>query len=224
MKKYQIIIICVFLLSALLSLIQGATAGWIISGAVAVVLALVWRNKQPVKRDSAPPPQVSSPAAPLPYPNPAPMTPVAPMVPDDIVSDSFIVAGTSFRREVIEEMGVENPAYSYSKRQLIDEVSEGERVYEYEFFPSNVELIEEPDNPHDPNAIKVVIDGVHVGYIKSGSCSRVRNLLRSGKAISVEADIYGGNYKLLSLDDDEQYHIEKSETDFGVKVRIIHRK
>lgn len=224
MKKYQIAIICVFLLSALLSLVQGATAGWLISGAVAVVLTLVWRNKQPVQRDSAPPPQVSNPAAPLPYSTPAPMTPVASMVPDDIVSDSFIVAGTSFRREVIEEMGVENPAYSYSKRQLIDEVSEGERVYEYEFFPSNVELIEEPDNPHDPNAIKVVIDGVHVGYIKSGSCSRVRNLLRSGKAISVEADIYGGNYKLFSLDDDEQYHIEKSETDFGVKVRIIHRK
>lgn len=219
MKKYQIIIICVFLLSALLSLIQGATAGWIISGAAAVALSLLWRKKQsPLQHHSELPgtPNISNSVPPIPEP--------VTSAPDDIVSDSFIVAGTSFRREAIEEMGVENPAYSYSKRQLIDEVSEGERVYEYEFFPTNVELIEEPDNPHDPNAIKVVIDGVHVGYIKSGSCSRVRNLLRSGKTKSVEADIYGGNYKLLSLDDDEQYHIEKNETDFGVKIRIIHRK
>lgn len=224
MKKHQIAIICVFLLSALLSLIQGATAGWIISGAVAVVLALVWRNKQPVQRDSAPPPQVSSPAAPLPYSNPAPMTPVAPMVPDDIVTDSFFVAGTSYRHDAIEEMGIENSVYSCSNRELVDEADENERIYEYFFEPVKVELVEEPNNPHDPNAVKVIIDGVHVGYIKAGSCSRVKNLLRSGKVTSIHADIYGGKYKMYYIDEDDKCHVERDKTDYGIKVHIMHHK
>ena len=218
MKKYQIAIICVFLLSALLSLVQGATAGWIISGAVAVVLTLVWRNKQPVQRDSAPPPQVSSPAVPLPYSNPAPM------VPDDIVTDSFFVAGTSYRQDAIEEMGIENSVYSCSNREFVDEADENEHIYEYFFEPVKVELVEEPDNPHDPNAVKVIIDGVHVGYIKAGSCSRVKNLLRSGKVTSIHADIYGGNYKMYYIDEDDKCHVERDKTDYGIKVHIMHYK
>ena len=77
-------------------------------------------------------------------------------------TENHHVTGTSYRQKEIESLGEENPIYEYSKRELIDEEYEGEKVYYYDFNPSTVELIEEPDNKFDPNAVKVVIDSVDV--------------------------------------------------------------
>jgi hypothetical protein len=41
----------------------------------------------------------------------------------------------------------------------------------------DLELVCEPDNPHDPRAVKVVIQGLHVGYLSRGNartyCKRI---------------------------------------------------
>jgi hypothetical protein len=44
-----------------------------------------------------------------------------------------------------------------------------------------VELVLEPDNPHDKFAVKVVIDGEHVGYLPRGTAKRFGPRLRGLK-------------------------------------------
>lgn len=39
------------------------------------------------------------------------------------------------------------------------------------------DLIPEPENEHDPNAIKVVVNGRHIGYVPADLCIEVRKLL-----------------------------------------------
>ena len=140
------------------------------------------------------------------------------------VTENFKVAGTSYRQEELKELGYENDMYTLSKKQLIEEAPEDEPIYQYNFYPSDVKLVEEPDNPHDSNAIKVIVDGTHIGYIKSGSCSRVRNLLKSGNVLDISAEIYGGNFKVLFMNDDGEYEIERNSRDIAAKVSITHRK
>lgn len=134
------------------------------------------------------------------------------------------VAGTSFRLEAIQSLGVENDDYELSKRAMIDAGLTGERVYKTDFYASKVELIPEPENPHDPHAIRVVVDGVHIGYIKSGSCSHIRNLLGGDKIESIKCEIKGGRYKILLEDSDEDgneiYELEKDETPIYAELFI----
>ena len=140
-------------------------------------------------------------------------------------TENHHVTGTSYRQTEIESLGEENLIYEYSKRELIDEGYEDEKVYYYDFNPYTVELIEEPDNKFDPNAIKVVIDGVHVGYIKKGSCAHVKNLLKSGRIVKIDAEIHGGQYKLLYSEYDEEkgkevYEVETGESNYYVTIEI----
>ena len=134
---------------------------------------------------------------------------------------TFRVAGVSYRQDDILELADENSDFSMTRREIIDAGMENERIYQYEFDPHRVELIPEPSNPYDPNAIKVVIDNVHVGYIKKGSTTRVRNLLNAGGKVT--AEIKGGPYKILlyrNEDGKDSYEMEHEEIPFSVAVHI----
>lgn len=135
------------------------------------------------------------------------------------------IAGTSYRQKEILSLGCVNPDFSLTKKELIDNNLEGTTIYNYTFSPSNIELVEEPDNEYDPNAVKVIIDGVHIGYIKKGSCSHVKNLIRSGKIQKIEATIRGGKSRLLYSEyDDEKnkdvFRLETDSSDFFVSIDI----
>lgn len=137
------------------------------------------------------------------------------------ITENHRVAGVTYYQQAILSLAVETDEYTYTKKELEENSLEDEKIWKYEFYPSKVELIEEPDNPHDPKAIKVVIDGEHVGYIKSGSCSHVKNLLKSGRIHDVTADIMGGPYKLLYYDDyEDKYELEKEETGLHIDLHI----
>lgn len=127
---------------------------------------------------------------------------------------SHKIAGTSFRQEALQALGELNPDYNLTKRELLKIWLDGVTVYEYTFQPRRAYLVPEPDNPEDPNAIKVVIDGAHVGYIKAGSCAHIRRLIREGRIEKIEARIIGGKYK--SVYD----YVDKGSTPFGVRLDI----
>ncbi len=135
------------------------------------------------------------------------------------------VAGTSYRKDAIISLGTKNNDYELNKSQLIKKNLIDTPVYEYVFNPSSVSLVPEPDNEHDANAIKVILDGVHVGYIKKGSCSHVKNLLSSNKIQSISAKIFGGNCKYVRCYDDcgdkDSYTLEKEKSDFGVEITLL---
>lgn len=134
------------------------------------------------------------------------------------------VAGTSYRIDAIKSLGIENPDYELTKQELVEDYLTDESIYEYEFPLFDAELIEEPDNEVDPNAIMVVLNGVHVGYIKAGSCNRVKKRMREDRIKRITARIFGGRYKYVSTDYDdngnERYSLEKGERAFTVMLTL----
>ena len=135
------------------------------------------------------------------------------------------VAGTSYRQDAIRSLGKKNPDYALSKRRMFKRWPYGVTVYEYNFQPKKAKLVPEPDNPYDPNAIKVMIDGVHVGYIKAGSCAHILRLISEKRIAKIEPHIIGGKYKeLYSEDIDAQrladFELEEDETTIGVRLDI----
>lgn len=127
------------------------------------------------------------------------------------------VAGCDYRQAEIKSLGKINPDYSLKKNELIKKKMLDIKVYEYIFPKYSAELVPEPTNEHDPNAIKVIIDGVHVGYIKKGSCTRIHNLINSGGIKGIEAILYGGNYKeVLDCGDVTEFDHVKG----NIKIRL----
>ena len=124
------------------------------------------------------------------------------------------VVGTSYRQKELLTMGKKNPDYALTKRELLKLYPDGVTVYEYDFHPQKAELVPEPDNPHDPKAIKVLVDGVHVGYIKAGSCAHIHKLLRENRIQRIVPKIIGGKYKAV------YEYVDKEETTIGVRLAI----
>ena len=157
--------------------------------------------------------------------NSTPVSPNIAKISSSRNAENHRVAGTSFRQKEIESLGVKNDQYEYTKTELIDSLCEDEKIYEYEFYPSDTVLVEEPDNQHDPNAIKVVIDGVHVGYIKKGSCSHIKKLINDNKIEYIDAEISGGKYKCLYSEFDYEknkdvYRVEKDTRDYYITIHL----
>lgn len=147
----------------------------------------------------------------------------------NIITKKYNLAGTSYKQESIENLGDENYEYDLSKKELSEIYDYNQRIYKYNFFISNVVLEPEPTNPYDPEAIKVIADNVHIGYIKKGKCKEVKNLLNSGKELSIDIEIYGGPYKALYVDydydkDKNIYSLEKDTSNFNAKVSITYKK
>lgn len=154
---------------------------------------------------------------------PAPQA--APVPAPAVKATSHTVAGTSFHQETLQAMGRKNPDYMLDKRELLKRWPKGVTVHEYTFGPKKAELVPEPDNPKDPKAIKVLVDGVQVGYIKSGSCAHLHKLIRENRIQKIEPKIVGGKYKeLYSYDANarksEDFELNKGTTPFGVRLEI----
>ena len=141
---------------------------------------------------------------------------------------TYKVAGVNHYIECIERLGIENEDYSKSKRELIADGLVCERIWKYVFYDDSAELQPEPDNPEDPKAIKVLVDGEHVGYIKKGSCAHVHKLLKNKAIERIGCTIGGGEYKYLAEEyDDEKeksvYDLEKGETSYFVHLEIYEK-
>ena len=128
----------------------------------------------------------------------------------------FSVVGTQYY-DFVDEIGLLNSDYEETAGYLKENFYDGDIIYEYEFDPSKVELIPEPDNEYDPNAIAVLIDGAKVGHIKKDSASYAKELMSSPDLVRIDASIEGGRYKQLYEENGEIY-IEKNEKPFYVDV------
>lgn len=133
------------------------------------------------------------------------------------------VAGTSYHLDAIMALAQENPDYDLTKREIIDDSLTDERIYQYTFADGPVELVDDPDNEYDPNAIKVLVAGQHIGYIKRGSTGRVHNLQRAGRVLGVTAEIYGGRYKIVRCVEEYQtqhYEMDRDESNYGAAIEL----
>ena len=138
---------------------------------------------------------------------------------------TYRVTGISHYEDNIMALSSKNDDYKLSKRDLIDYGYVNERVWEYDFYPLKAELVPEPDNPHDPKAIKVLVDGLHVGYIKSGSCAHLLRMIREDGIVKIDVKIGGGRYKYLDCVDytesgKEIYEMERDTVPLYVHLII----
>lgn len=141
---------------------------------------------------------------------------------------TYKVAGVTHYEQNVMSFAQENPEYNLSKKQLIDNIFmlyDTEKIWKYDFSTPKIELIPEPDNAYDPNAIKVVADGKHVGYIKSGSCSHLLKCIREQRITGITCQIGGGPYKLLEKEEEAIsgetfYSLEPGSTNLFVHLFV----
>lgn len=133
------------------------------------------------------------------------------------------VAGTTYHLDAIMELAEDNPDYDMTQREIIDTGMEEQRIYQYTFPDSPVELVDDPDNEQDPDAIKVLVAGQHIGYIKRGSTKRIHKLQRAGRVLGVTAEIYGGRYKIVRCVEEYQmqhYEMDRDESLYGAAIEL----
>lgn len=132
----------------------------------------------------------------------------------------FKVTGITYHKDAVKELQIENDDYDMTAKQILGEYGEDERIYKYDYDIAKVELVPEPDNEYDRNAVAVVIDGAKVGYIKKGSASRVKNLLASPDFDHIETEIGGGPYKVVTEDGE----LDKGEAPVWIHLTICTRE
>ena len=136
-------------------------------------------------------------------------------------SQNFKIAGISnYTDNIIDNLISDNPDYDMSKSELIDSYSDGDKIYQYDFKTTPLEVVPEPDNEHDSNAVAVKVDGILVGYIKAGNCSRVKNLLKSPDFHGMDLELAGGKFKKVIEEENDKYSVEKGEAPFFAVLTI----
>lgn len=139
---------------------------------------------------------------------------------------TFKIAGTSFRENEIKQLLTVNSNYKSSKLDLIKKNLIDKNIYEYlPLTTSDFTFEYETDNEYDPNAIRVIVSGIHVGYIKKGKCSELKNLIKKNKIEAKLLNITGGNYKSVYSDnigseDLNDYQYDSSHKSFSISVDI----
>ena len=92
--------------------------------------------------------------------------------------ERFQVAGVShYSDDIMNNIAYENDDYSLSAKELSETYDVGDRVFEYSFDDCNASLVPEPTNEHDPNALRVEVNGILIGYFNGGGCTLVKNFL-----------------------------------------------
>lgn len=135
-----------------------------------------------------------------------------PKKPEKTKTVRFKIAGCSFYEKTIKTLRSDNYTYELSKQDLYYKTDFYEKVFKYNFDTSNPQLIPEPDNEHDPNAVAVYVKCQKIGYIKKGNCSRVKNLMKKDLIKGMNVELYGGPYKRL-VGDDDHFQVERDSFD-----------
>ena len=146
----------------------------------------------------------------------------SPTEPDNV--KTYHAVGMNYRLDDLLSLGVKNEDYHKSGKYLAESGLIEQNIYEYDFYPVKADLVPEPDNPHDPNAIKVVVDGVHVAYIKAGSCAHLLKVIQENRIEKIDCKIRGGKYKYVSCeydeDGNEDYTVDKDERPYTVTLYV----
>lgn len=149
--------------------------------------------------------------------------PVVEKAHNDFTIKTYRVTGMQHYLDSIMELASENPDYDMTKREIIDACMTDEKIWKYDFYSTKTELVPEPDNPYDPNAVMVRVSGKLIGYIKAGSCKHILNLLKDERIKGIDCDIDGGPYKMVEEDDDGKYILSKGNANFSVRLTIYEK-
>ncbi|WP_438263150.1 hypothetical protein [Streptococcus oralis] len=136
------------------------------------------------------------------------------------------VKGISYRQEAFSDLCQELvkesddvPYLGYTSKEIKEELIFSDRFYKYSPFElSDVDFVPEVDNQFDPNAVKIVVRGYHLGYVtKSKSRKVLRLTTDSNNEIVKIAKIYGGDYKDIDPESDKLRTVKDS---FKIQINL----
>lgn len=107
---------------------------------------------------------------------------------------TFKVAGVNYRMEQVYKLATPMKKWNMTNEQLLKQYP-GKRIYKYYFTNEPVVLVPEPTNQNDPNAIKVMVNNIHVGYVPNDLCIIVRRIMQGSCTLS--SKFSGGEYKVV---------------------------
>ena len=138
---------------------------------------------------------------------------------------TYTVAGVEYYLDNLTSLMVPNYLYKYKKQELIDCCTTDQEVYTHTVEGAVLDLVPEPDNIYDPNAIKVLLNEKLVGYIAAKDCEHLLGVIAEEKIVSKTYAVSGGKYKMVAEDydcikDKSTYSVEYGENPYGVKIYI----
>lgn len=128
----------------------------------------------------------------------------------------FKVKGLFYHMENVEAIGQPNPDYKKSKSALIKEGKTETKIYKTVYGTPLCELVREPDNEHDKNAIRVEVDHRLIGYISKRQNKALLKIMDEKKILTSDVMIVGGPYKMIGADGSSY----SDKTDHWARVKI----
>lgn len=132
------------------------------------------------------------------------------------LQETFEIPGAYYHRTSIAKVANPNPDWKKTCKSLIKAGKANQKIYRFERTTKTAELVEEPNNPHDKNAVMVIVDGEKIGYIGADENLHVKSILKSKTVKSISATITGGEYKTIISESD----MIKDKTGPYVTVKI----
>ena len=119
----------------------------------------------------------------------------------------FEVAGIDYHMNEIGSFAEEIKKFRMPREKLSQMGYIGRKIYRLYYKVQSVRLVPEPTNPHDPNAIKVLINNLHIGYVPRNDTKLVSQIMGSGP-VELSAVITGGEYRMITSDISDQIYSE----------------
>ena len=128
----------------------------------------------------------------------------------------YEIRGMGFKEKELMRLASENPDWNLSDSELIKKYWYNVIIYKYTFLTSPVALVPDPKNKHDPNAIKIIVAGQHIGFVPAESTAEVRAILAQKGAHPLLCAISGGEQKSI------KYHtVLQSQYDYKGRIIIL---
>lgn len=128
--------------------------------------------------------------------------------------------------EDIMELVEDNEDYKLSKKALIEDGRENEKIYQYDLSEKAQLIIR--GGAEQEEEIQVFVYDTHIGDIKKGSRAKVKKLIKNGTIQRVDTEVSGGNYKILRCYErigySTEYDLDTVEDDFGITIEITYRE
>lgn len=111
--------------------------------------------------------------------------------------DHFNVVGTNYYgpalESVVSKISSVSDVWRASASDLLRRYPNGHRIYEHYFQDVPAQLVPEPNNEYDKNAIAVYISGIKVGHVPAALARDNRSEILSKRHVT--AKLSGGRYK-----------------------------
>lgn len=139
----------------------------------------------------------------------------------NVTMEEFRVAGVSKHQDLFPRIGYLTEEYNLSDEELEKIGIRNFSIPKYGFGNLDPTLEPDPDNEFDPNAVKVFLNGEHVGYIRAEDSKYIHDLIVDDRIADVDGRIVGGPSKRYNPDTDK---IDEVDWSFGIRLQVFIKK